>query len=58
MEFKCLGNKIPEYKKDMECILQTYNKISGIIKINSGEQMSVQTKLIHRITVKITRVWK
>jgi len=31
-EFDYLGNKISEYKKDMEYKLQTYNRISGIIK--------------------------
>lgn len=36
MEFNYLGNKVPEYRKDMEYKLQTYNRIHGIIKINFG----------------------
>jgi hypothetical protein len=37
----------------MECKLQTYNRISGIIKINFGKQMSNETKLrIDNITTK------
>jgi hypothetical protein len=31
-EFKYLGNKISEYKKDVEFKLQTYNGINGVIK--------------------------
>jgi hypothetical protein len=32
MVFNYVGNKISEYEKDMEYKLQTYNRISGIIK--------------------------
>jgi hypothetical protein len=52
-EFNYLGSKISEYMKDMEYKLQTYNRINGIIKINSGKQMSNQTKLrMHNIRAK------
>jgi hypothetical protein len=52
-EFKCLWNKISEYKKDMEYKLQTHDGINGIIKRNFGKQMPNETKLrIHNITVE------
>jgi hypothetical protein len=52
-EFKCLWNKISEYKKDMEYKLQTYDRINRIIKINFGKQVPNETKLrIHNITVE------
>jgi hypothetical protein len=38
-EFNYVRNKIPEYKKQGEYKLQTYNRISGIIKRNSGKQV-------------------
>jgi hypothetical protein len=36
IEFNYPGNKISEYKEDMEYKLQTYNRINGIIKRNFG----------------------
>jgi hypothetical protein len=52
-EFNYVGSKISEYKKGMEYKLQTYNGINGIIKRNSGKQMSSETKLrMHNITAK------
>jgi hypothetical protein len=33
-EFRYLGHKISEYKKDMEYQLQTYNSINGILSRN------------------------
>jgi hypothetical protein len=51
-QFNYLGSKISEYKKDTEYKLQTYNRISGIIKRNFCK-MSNETKLrIHNITPK------
>jgi hypothetical protein len=43
-EFTYQGNKISEYKEDIENKLQTYSRINGIIKRNFGKQMSIQTK--------------
>jgi hypothetical protein len=53
IEFKNLGNKISEYKKDIYYKLQTYNRINGITKIKLIKQMSNKTKVRkHNVTVK------
>jgi hypothetical protein len=59
-EFYYLGNKISEYKKDMEYKLQTYNNISEIIKTNFGKQMRNQTKTrnTQRNSKNRSQIWK
>jgi hypothetical protein len=42
-EFNYIRSKFSKYKEDVECKLQTYNTISGAIKINCGKQISIQT---------------
>ena len=52
-DFKCLGYRISEYKRDVEDKLQTYNKINGAIRRHFVKQMNKETKLIiHNITAK------
>jgi hypothetical protein len=59
-EFDYLGNKISEYKKDMEYKLQTYNNISEIIETNFGKQMRNQTKTrnTQRNSENRSQIWK
>jgi hypothetical protein len=54
MEFNCLGNKISEYKKDLEYKLQSCNRINGLMKRNSGKQMCIQTNMLITTTTVIT----
>ena len=52
-DFKYLEYRISEYKRDLEDILQTNNKINGAIRRHFGKQMDKETKLIiHNITAK------
>jgi hypothetical protein len=52
-ELNYLGDKISEYKKDMEYKFQECNRISGIMRRNFGKQMSNETEQrIHNIQRK------
>ena len=52
-DFKYLGYRILEYKRDLEDKLQTYNKINGPIRRHFGKQTNEETKLrIHNTTAK------
>jgi hypothetical protein len=52
-DFKCLVYLISDYRSDLEGKLQTYNKVSGIVRRLLGKQMTKETKLrIHNITYK------
>jgi len=53
IDFKYLGYRISEYKRDLEEKFQTYNKINGAIRRHFGKQMNKETKLrIDNITSK------
>ena len=52
-DFKYLGYRISEYRRDLEDKFQTYNKINGAIRRHFGKQMNEEIKLrIHNITAK------
>ena len=53
IDFKYLGYRISEYKRDLEEKFQTYNKINGAIRRHFGKQMNKETRLrIDNITAK------
>jgi hypothetical protein len=52
-EFKYVGYLIWDYKSVLGDMIQTYNKINGVIRRRFGKQMTKETKLrIHNITAK------
>ena len=52
-DFKYLGDRISEYKRDLEDKLQTYSNINAAIRRHFGKKINKETKSgIHNITAK------